>query len=53
MNADQDNVSLAKCGAAGVYAAYALFERDVSFLQNAFHTVMALKALRGIQACQV
>lgn len=29
MDADQDNVSLAKCGAAGIYAAYALFERDV------------------------
>lgn len=24
----KDNVFLAKCGAAGVYAAYALFERD-------------------------
>ena len=29
VNADQDDVFLAKRGAAGVYAAYALFERDV------------------------
>lgn len=29
MDADQDDVFLAKCGTAGIYAAYALFERDV------------------------
>ena len=32
--ADQDNVFLAKRGTAGIYAAYALFERDVGEFGN-------------------